>query len=110
MSYLLNFMAWHAASSGHAQLGAQLLGAAEAVQLGVGANVMPFLAPPLPQVPEIGVAALGASCIDAEFGTGQRLAQDELVALALGTRLAEKPATVSTKAPRPLANRQLDVA
>ncbi|HSW41897.1 MAG TPA: LuxR C-terminal-related transcriptional regulator [Patescibacteria group bacterium] len=83
LSYLLDALGCHAAGSGQARLAAHLLGAADTVRTGVGARVMPFLAPQLAQAEASAIAALGASRFDAAFLVGNRLDRDAAVRLAL---------------------------
>jgi DNA-binding CsgD family transcriptional regulator len=84
LSYLLDALGCHAAGSGQARLAAQLLGAADTVRTGVGARVMPFLAPLVKQAESSAIAALGRSRFDAAFLVGSRLDRDAAVRLALG--------------------------
>jgi DNA-binding NarL/FixJ family response regulator len=84
LAYLLHALGCHAARSRQALLAAQLLGAADAVRSGVGARVMPFLAPLVAQAEAYAIAALGRPRFDAAFRAGSRLDRDAAVRLALG--------------------------
>jgi predicted ATPase/DNA-binding CsgD family transcriptional regulator len=83
-SYLLAAFGWFAAGDGHARLGAQLLGAAEATRLGAGAAIIAPLAPLLDQAEESAVATLSRVKFDAEFMAGKRLNREAAIRLALG--------------------------
>ena len=104
--YLLDAIGCHAGLRGQPRLAAQLLGAAEDAQTGVGANKMPFLAPSLAQARECASAALGVIRYQAEFEAGRRLGRDAALGLALGQGRSE--ATVP--AAGLLAKREADVA
>ena len=104
--YLLDAIGCHAGLRGQPRLAAQLLGAAEDAQTGVGANKMPFLAPSLAQARECASAALGVIRYQAEFEAGRRLGRDAALGLALGQGRPE--ATVPTAGL--LAKREADVA
>jgi predicted ATPase/DNA-binding CsgD family transcriptional regulator len=84
LSYLLDALGCHAAGSEEARLAGQLLGAADTVRTGVGARVMPFLAPLVKQAESSAIAALGRPRFDAAFLAGSRLERDAAVRLALG--------------------------
>jgi DNA-binding CsgD family transcriptional regulator len=57
---LLDALGCHAAGSGQPRLAAQLLGAAETVQAGIGGSVLPYVAPLVAQAKESARAALGS--------------------------------------------------
>ncbi len=81
---LLSLLGWHAVTTGHARLAAQLLGAAESVGSGAGAGMAgPFL-PLLAQANEAAVGALGASKFEAEYVAGKRLDREAALSIALG--------------------------
>jgi predicted ATPase/DNA-binding CsgD family transcriptional regulator len=108
--YLLDSFGCHAALSGQARLAARLLGAADTMRRGVGANVMPFLAPLLAQAEKSAAAALGATRFGAEFEAGKRLDRDAALGLALG-KPAHAAAPASDHAsPGLLGKREADVA
>ena len=108
---LLDLLGCHAASSGRARRAAQLLGAAEAVRTGVGATLIPTVAPLVAGAEASAIAALGASTFEAEFDAGKRLSRDA----AIGTALGEPAHVVVAATPddasvAPLAKREADVA
>jgi tetratricopeptide (TPR) repeat protein len=80
--YLLSLLGWHAASSGQRRLAAQLLGAAETIRTGVGANIIGPHVPMLAAAKESAIAALGASEFEAEFETGKHLSREAALRLA----------------------------
>jgi DNA-binding CsgD family transcriptional regulator len=108
--YLLDAFGCHAALAGRARLAAQLLGAADAVRTGAGANVMPFLAPLLAQAEAAAVAALGATRFGAEFETGKRLDRDGALALALGQPAHAAVVASADASAGSLGKREADVA
>jgi predicted ATPase/DNA-binding CsgD family transcriptional regulator len=118
--HLIGGLGCHAARSGQARRAARLLGAADTVRTGVGANVIPFLAPAFAQAAEEAAAALGAAGFEAEFQAGQRLDRDAALGLALGepqgnAAPAADPVSGSRAKrdqadPGPLGPREADVA
>jgi predicted ATPase len=88
---LLDLLGCHAASSGRARRAAQLLGAAEAVRTGVGATLIPTVAPLVAGAEASAIAALGASSFEAEFNAGKRLSRDAAIGTALASRLMSSP-------------------
>jgi DNA-binding NarL/FixJ family response regulator len=106
---LLDLLGCHAAGSGRARRAAQLLGAAEAVRIGVGATLLPTAAPLVAQAEAVAVAALGASSFEAEFDAGKRLSRDAAIRTALGEP-AHVVATPDDASMAPLAKREADVA
>jgi DNA-binding NarL/FixJ family response regulator len=82
--YLLDALGCHAALSGDAARAARLFGAADTVRAGVGANVMPFLAPSLAHARERAIQALGAAKFDEAFDAGRLLDRNDGVRLGLG--------------------------
>jgi predicted ATPase/DNA-binding CsgD family transcriptional regulator len=116
MYYLLDAVGCRAVLSGHARIGALLLGAAHTVRTEVGAKVMPFFVPLLTRAEETAAAALGAARFAAEFAAGQRLSRDSALALALGKQAravtsgpAATSATVAVNS-GPLGKREAEVA
>ena len=107
---LLDLLGCHAASSGRARRAAQLLGAAEAVRIGVGATLLPTAAPLVAQAETAAVAALGASSFEAEFDAGKRLSRDAAIRTALGEPAHVVAATPDDASMAPLAKREADVA
>ena len=110
LSYLLDALGCHAAGSGQARLAAQLLGAADTVRAGVGARVMPFLAPQIARAEASASAALGASGYRALFEAGSRLSRDEAVRLALGDPGRVAVAASDAAGAGLLAKREAEVA
>ena len=109
-AYLLDALGCHAAGSGQARLAAQLLGAADTIRSGVGARVMPFLAPLVGQAKERAFAALGASRFEADFRAGGRLSRDAAVRLALGESGHVAVAASDSAGAGLLAKREAEVA
>jgi predicted ATPase/DNA-binding CsgD family transcriptional regulator len=106
---LLDVLSYHAAGSGRAPLAARLLGAALTVRTGVGATVMPAMAPLLARAADAATDALGARRFQAEFEAGKRLSRDSAISLAL-----DDPASVSDPATDgadsgPLSKREAEV-
>lgn len=81
---LLDGLGCAAACSGHARLGAQLIGAAETIRTQAGASLIPILEPMIAQAESSGAAALGQSTWDAQVNAGKQLSRDEAIRLALG--------------------------
>jgi predicted ATPase/DNA-binding CsgD family transcriptional regulator len=104
---LLDSLACHACGTGGFRLAARLLGAAETLQTGVGASVLPYLQPSATGARQSTITALGPAVFKAEFEAGQGLAREEALALALG-----EPAPISTldAVPSVLGRRQAEVA
>jgi DNA-binding CsgD family transcriptional regulator len=107
---LLDLLGCHAASSGRARRAAQLLGAAEAVRTGVGATLIPTVAPLVAGAEASAIAALGASSFEAEFNAGKRLSRDAAIGTALGEPAHVVAATPDDASVAPLAKREADVA
>jgi DNA-binding CsgD family transcriptional regulator len=105
---LLNALGCHAAACGQPKLAAQLLGAAEIVQIGIGASVMPYLAPLLAAAEESARTVLGSATFEAEFAAGRRLRRAAAVGLALGE--PEAPLPAEPDAASPLRKREAEVA
>jgi len=89
--FLLGALAGQAAGDGRCRLAAALLGAAEALQSGLGASVLPFVAPWMAQARQSAIAALGMAAYKAEFEAGSRLGREEALALALGEAVLDGP-------------------
>jgi predicted ATPase/DNA-binding CsgD family transcriptional regulator len=107
---VLQALGYRAASSGQPRLAAQLLGAAEAIRAGVGANVMEFLVPMLAEAQGAAIAALGPSRFEAEFQAGRRLRREEALALALGEAGQAADASAGGAGPTLLGRREVEVA
>ena len=108
--YLLAVLSWFAATSGQGRLAAQLLGAAEAAGIQVGAGIVGPLPQSLEQAKVSAVAALGSAKFEAEFEAGKRLGRDAAVRLALGESSPAKVAASEGVDTGPLAKRELEVA
>jgi predicted ATPase/DNA-binding CsgD family transcriptional regulator len=96
---LLDVLGALAADAGRARHAARLLGAAETVQVGVGARLLPSLAPVLARAEESTRDALGAAAFQTELQAGRRLTRPAAVALALD----EPPPVTGTDAADPVA-------
>jgi predicted ATPase/DNA-binding CsgD family transcriptional regulator len=107
---LLDALGYQAATSGQARLAAQLLGAAETVRNGAGANVIPFLAPLLTAAEESATAALGAPRFASELQAGTQLSRDAAIGLALGDRAHAATAASDKEDSGPLGKRETEVA
>jgi predicted ATPase/DNA-binding CsgD family transcriptional regulator len=104
---LLDVLGCHAAGTGQARLAAQLLGAAHTVRTGVGASVLPYLAPLLAHAEETTKRALSAAAYRADFAAGTQLSRSAAIGLALG----EPPATAARDpGTSPLRKREAEVA
>ncbi|MEU8397556.1 LuxR C-terminal-related transcriptional regulator [Nonomuraea sp. NPDC048892] len=107
---LLYALACHAAGTGRARPAARLLGAAETVRAGTGADVLPYLAPLLVEAGRSAQAALGEPGFDEEFATGAALDRDAAVALALGEPAPGAAQEPSDEGAPPLGRRESEVA
>ena len=110
LAYLLDAEGCLEAASGNAQVAAQLLGAGEAMRIGAGAQVMPFLAPLVDRAAASARTALGGSRYQAAHDAGGRLERDAAVRLALGEPEAVVVARPRRGGPGPLSQRELEVA
>jgi predicted ATPase/DNA-binding CsgD family transcriptional regulator len=107
--YGLSALGWHAAITRQPRLAARLLGAAEMVGIGAGADIMGPFAPYLDQAKASAMAELGTARFEAEFSGGRGMSREAALRLALGERAqteVEEPGAVGG----PLAKRELDVA
>lgn len=107
---LLDALGYHAASTGRARLGAQLLGAAETVRTGAGASVIAFLAPLLTQAEEAAIAAFGQSKFETELKAGKDLSRAAAIALALGEPVRAAGVATHEVGGTHLGRRQSEVA
>jgi predicted ATPase/DNA-binding CsgD family transcriptional regulator len=104
---LLDLLGYRAAETGRPAQAARLLGAAETVQAGVGATVLPHVDTLVDQAKQSARSALGPSTFDKEFQAGQRLSRAAAIDLALGVA----PASSSpSPLPSPLGERLDQVA
>jgi predicted ATPase/DNA-binding CsgD family transcriptional regulator len=108
--FLLDALGSHAAGAGQPKIAARLLGAAEAVQTGVGASMLPYVAPAVAQARESATVALGERRFQAEFEAGRDLSRDAAIGLALGEPVHAAAAPSGDTAPSPLSKREAEVA
>jgi predicted ATPase/DNA-binding CsgD family transcriptional regulator len=107
---LLSLLSWHAATSGQAQLAAQLQGAAEVVGSGAGAGMTGPAMPYLARANHAAIQALGASRFATAYEEGKRLGREAALRLALGEP-GPADGDPSDQVPTgPLAKREVDVA
>jgi DNA-binding NarL/FixJ family response regulator len=107
---LLDALGYSAARTGQARLGAQLLGAAEAVRTGAGASVIAFLVPLLAHAEESAIAVLGASRFEAELNAGKSLSRTAAIGLALGEPVRVAAVAARAEGEALLGKRQAEVA
>ncbi|HEY8113483.1 MAG TPA: LuxR C-terminal-related transcriptional regulator [Actinomycetes bacterium] len=107
---LLDALGCHAAGSGRARLGAQLLGAADTVRTEAGATLIPTFVPLLAQAEARATAALGAARFEAEFNAGKRLRREVAIRMALGEPAQVAAASSDDGSMAPLGKREADVA
>jgi DNA-binding NarL/FixJ family response regulator len=107
---LLDALGCRAAGSGRPQVAARLLGAADTVQAGVGATVLPYVAQLVDQAKEATRAALGKARFQADFEAGQRLSRDAAIRLALGEPAPGPAAESADTESSPLSKREAEVA
>jgi predicted ATPase/DNA-binding CsgD family transcriptional regulator len=107
--YGLACLGWHAANSGQARAAARLLGAAEALAMQTGADMLGPAVPLLAEAKEATIATLGASVFDGEFNAGKQLSREAALQLALGESdgIGTQPADGTVAGP--LAKRELEV-
>ena len=108
--YGLSALGWHAANSRQPRLAAQLLGAAQMLGIGAGANIIGPFAPFLQQAKEAAISVLGTSKFEAEFNGGRALSRDSALRLALGETAEVAVDRADGIATGPLAKREVDVA
>ena len=107
--YGLACLGWHAANSGQPRAAARLFGAAEAMAMQTGADMLGPAVPLLAEAKEATIAALGASPFEAEFTAGRQLSRDAALQLALGESDAVGPQPADATVGGPLAKRELEV-
>jgi ATP/maltotriose-dependent transcriptional regulator MalT len=108
--YGLSALGWHAANTRQPRLAAQLLGAAEVLGAGAGADITgPFL-PFLAQARAAASSALGKLKFDAEFNAGKALDRVSALRLALGETAQVATGGADHVESGPLAKREVDVA
>ncbi len=87
---LLDVVGCHAAGSDQPRLAAQLIGAAETVQRGLGATTIPYLAPLIAQARQSTRSALGGPTFQVQYDAGRGMSRSAAIGLALGEP-AESP-------------------
>src|ERR1019366_545358 len=104
--YGLACLGWHAANSGQARGASRLLGAAEALAMQTGADILGPAAQLLGKAKESTIAALGTSAFEDEFSAGKQLSREAALQLALGESdgVGTQPAATG-----PLAKREVEV-
>jgi DNA-binding CsgD family transcriptional regulator len=107
---LLDALGCQAAGAGQPRRAAQLLGAAQTVQTGIGPTVFPYLAPPVARAKEATRAALGAPGFQAEFDAGKGLSREAAIGLALGEPAEATAAPSDGTGVGPLRKREAEVA
>jgi DNA-binding CsgD family transcriptional regulator len=107
---ILDALGNHAAGCGQPRLAARLLGAADTAQAGVGASVIPYVAPLVADATESTRAALGNARFEAEFEAGQRLSRDAAIGLALSEPTHVDAAASGEEGSSPLSSREVEVA
>jgi predicted ATPase/DNA-binding CsgD family transcriptional regulator len=107
--YGLEALGGLAAASGAARVGAQLLGAAEALAAHAGAGMMGPVVPFVAQARQSAIDALGALVFEAEFEAGKRLSSDLAIQLALGETHRMPRAGANTVVGGPLGKREVEV-
>src|SRR3989440_74964 len=108
--YGLAAAGWYAANTGQTRVGAQLLGAADALGTQTGADIMGPLVPLLAQAKELAKGALGSSKFEAEFQAGRRLSRMTALHLALGESDQAEVAASAGAESAALGKRELEVA
>jgi predicted ATPase/DNA-binding CsgD family transcriptional regulator len=107
--YGLACLGWQAASTGQPRAAARLLGAAEALAVQTGADILGPAVPLLGEAKESTIAALGASAFESEFIAGKQLIREAALQLALGKSdgIGTQPADGFVAGP--LAKREVEV-
>jgi DNA-binding NarL/FixJ family response regulator len=104
---LLDVLACHAAGTGRPALAARLIGAAETVQRGVGATIIPYIGPLIAQARASTRAALGGPAFQSRYDEGRGLSRSAAIELALGETT---PTTSPSATTTPLSKREAEVA
>ena len=107
---LLSLLSWHAATSSHPRLAAQLRGAAEAVGSGAGAGIAGPALPLLARANEAAASALGESRFEAAFEAGRRMGREAALRMALSESEEIDTDASDQIATGPLAKREVEVA
>ncbi len=107
--YGLACLGWHAANSGQARAAARLFGAAEALAMQTGADMLGPAVPLLAEAKEATIAALGTSPFEDEFSAGKQLSREAALQLALGKSDGSGTQPADGTVAGPLAKRELEV-
>jgi DNA-binding CsgD family transcriptional regulator len=100
----------HAAASGQPRLGAQLLGAAEALGAAAGASTTGPFATELARVRNLAITAAGAAKFQAEYAAGTRLDREAALRLGRGDTDDGRVAADEHDHTGPLSKREVEVA
>src|SRR5207237_3052763 len=92
-------LGWHAANSGQLRVAARLLGAAEAVATGAGADIMGPAVQLLAEAKASAIGALGAARLEAEFESGKHMSREVALRLARGECTQDGPGAPDPVAP-----------
>jgi DNA-binding NarL/FixJ family response regulator len=106
----IEMLASSAAMSGRAQRAAELLGAAEALRLRIGAQQSPFTTQLVDGAQGQATTALGEARYAKAFRTGTRLDREGAVALAIGRKVVPARAATVDTAVDPLGKREREIA
>ncbi len=107
--YGLACLGWHAANTSQVRIAARLLGAAEALAMQTGADMLGPAVPMLAEAREATIAALGVSALDGEFSAGKKLSREAALRLALGESDGTGGQPADGTVAGPLAKRELEV-
>jgi predicted ATPase/DNA-binding CsgD family transcriptional regulator len=108
--YNLSVLGWHAANTRQPLLAARLLGAAQSLGVGSGADIIGPFEPFLAQAKAAASSALGKQRFEAEFDAGSRMTREAAVRLGLGEPAPAPFDQGDDIEPGPLARREIEVA
>ena len=108
--YGLCVLGWHAANTRQPRLGARLLGAAEMLGIGAGADIVGPFEPFLHQAKASASSALGEQKFEAEFDGGRGMSREAALRLALGEPAHVEVDRADDIESGPLAKREVEVA
>jgi predicted ATPase/DNA-binding CsgD family transcriptional regulator len=106
----MQMLACSAAMAGRDSRAAALLGASEMLRLRIGAQMSPFMTPHVEKAREQATAVLGADRFAKSYDAGAHLDRDGAMALALGTKPAQRAGSSAPTTPGPLGRREREVA
>jgi DNA-binding NarL/FixJ family response regulator len=106
----MQMLASGAAMAGRPSRAAELLGASEMLRLRIGAQVSPFMTPHVEKARENAESVLGKDRFAKAYDAGARLDREGAIALALGTKPAERTGSVPVVKANPLGKREREVA